>query len=127
MCAFFFVCFVLVLAYGIFFATADFRNKREIDLYVTKTMVKEQSVEDGDGHRKYDGVYLVTGKDREGNMHSYKIQDVYLKGKFNSTDIFGSIEEGKCYHIVSYGDRIPWMSVYPNIYSATEIVSFTVE
>ena len=75
---------------------------------------------------------VVTDKDRttksdsEGNMSSdarvytencgtFVVADTLIKGKFNSADTFGSIEEGGTYTFTTIGYRFGLTSSFPNI------------
>ncbi len=40
--------------------------------------------------------------------------------KFNSSDVYGSLDIGKSYRLKVYGWRIPILSMYPNIVSAKD-------
>ena len=51
--------------------------------------------------------------DSDGN--AYKIDDLLLLGKFNSTDLYAKLEVGKAYRIETTGYRIRFLSEYPNI------------
>jgi len=65
------------------------------------------------------------GYDRESGSSNYRIytkecgtlsnEDSMLRGKFNSGDVQGLLEEDNTYEIVVVGPRIPFMSVFPNI------------
>ena len=66
---------------------------------------------------------MVYGKtvDPEHLVKSYEITDTPLIGRFNSSDLYAEIEVGKTYEFIVGGNRVPFMSWYPDIYSATEI------
>lgn len=95
-------------------------NKHEVEIQVERAFTKRSP-----SSEKSKEQYLITGKDKDGNVQSFKITDTLLLGKFNSTDIFGSITEGKYYRFVVYGWRIPILSEYPNIKSVEEIDGFS--
>ena len=46
--------------------------------------------------------------------------DEWIRGKWNSSDIQGSLEVGKTYTVVVVGYRIPFLSCYENIISVGE-------
>lgn len=48
---------------------------------------------------------------------TYKNSDTFWYWKFDSSDIYGRIEEGETYKMHVYGWRIPFLSSYPNIIS----------
>jgi len=55
--------------------------------------------------------YLVV----DTNNTTYEISDLLFIGKFNSTDIYNSIDIGKSYKIYTTGFRIHVFSLYQNI------------
>lgn len=70
----------------------------------------------------------VTDKDRgmdsEGNSNyrvyteqcgTFSNEDSFLRGKLDSGDVQGQLEEGQTYELTVVGPRIPFMSVFPNI------------
>lgn len=71
----------------------------------------------------------ITDKDRGHNQETgsseYRIyteqcgtfsnEDSLLRGKFNSGDVQGQLQEGETYDITVVGPRIPFMSTFPNI------------
>lgn len=67
--------------------------------------------------------YMVYGKtvDLEHLTKSYEITDSALAGRYDSSDMYGEIEIGKTYEFIVGGNRVPFMSWYPDIYSAVEV------
>ena len=67
--------------------------------------------------------YMVYGKtvDLEHLAKSYEITDSALAGRYDSSDMYGEIEIGKTYEFIVGGNRVPFMSWYPDIYSAVEV------
>jgi hypothetical protein len=49
------------------------------------------------------------------NNEVFAVSDSLVKLRFNSSDIYGTIESGKCYDIVVYGKRVPFFGMYRNI------------
>lgn len=47
--------------------------------------------------------------------------DAMFHMKFNSSTIYGEIEEGECYRFEVYGWRLPFFSMYQNIIGKEEI------
>lgn len=41
--------------------------------------------------------------------------DTLLHFKFNSSDIYNQMKEGEAYNVTTYGWRVPFLSMYPNI------------
>ena len=64
-------------------------------------------------------IYTIDA-DKEVNV--YEITDSWLKGRFNSSDLYGKITIGKTYRMTICGHRSPFLSMYPNIYEADEII-----
>ena len=60
-------------------------------------------------------VYLVYTKTDEG-VEVFQITDSLLAGRFNSADVYASIEVGKTYDFGVRGERNEFLSWYPNIY-----------
>lgn len=81
-------------------------NEREVTVTVTEKGIKNTSKS---------GLYLIYCKDATGNVCVYKIKDSLMQGKFNSSDIYASIEVGKTYTFLIRGTRIEFTSSYPNI------------
>ena len=46
---------------------------------------------------------------------TFECTDQFVVGKFNSSDVYGSIKEGQKYKFTVYGVRVPFMSMYRNI------------
>ena len=69
--------------------------------------IKDKFIKNGDKS----GKYLVV----DTNNNTYEIEDLLFIGKFNSTDIYNSIDIGKSYKIYTTGFRIHVFSLYQNI------------
>ena len=65
-------------------------------------------------------VYLVYTKTDEG-VEVFQITDSLLAGRFNSADVYASIEVGKTYDFGVRGERNELLSWYPNIYELEEV------
>lgn len=70
----------------------------------------------------------TTDRDGNSNMRIYTencgtlvVKDNFLKGFFNSADVYSSIEVGKTYNFDATGFRIGFLSHFPKIYKATEV------
>lgn len=81
-------------------------NEREVTVTVTEKGIKNY---------KNRGLYLIYCKDATDNVSVYKIEDSLMQGKFNSSDIYASIETGKTYTFLIRGIRNEITSNYPNI------------
>lgn len=51
----------------------------------------------------------------------YEITDSLFMGRWDSSDLYGSIEVGKTYEIRIAGQRWPFFSMYQNIYEVKEV------
>ena len=68
--------------------------------------------------KRYDekDVYLISCDDEV-----YKIEDLLFFGKFDSSDMYASIDKGKTYKITTTGYRMPYLSEYKNINKIEEV------
>ena len=46
---------------------------------------------------------------------TFEISDVPLAGHFSAGDVYGQLEEGETYSLVSRGWRVPFLSIFPSI------------
>lgn len=85
---------------------------------VTTKVVSKENVCEGSG----DGVqctYLVFTE-----AGTFEISDaIFGTVRFNSSDVYGRVQEGHVYEITSYGWRLPFFSTYPNIEKIEEVSS----
>jgi hypothetical protein len=65
--------------------------------------------------------YLIFTKLNNGNVRVFENTDNLLRGKFNSSDLYAKIQQGKEYRFETCGWRIPFLSMYENIIRAEEI------
>jgi hypothetical protein len=87
-------------------------NERQVTATVTDKNVKNNSD---------DSKYLVYTIDENNNIATYEITDSFLKGRFNSSDVYAGIEVGKTYTFTIAGSRNGFLSWYPNIYEYQEV------
>ena len=59
--------------------------------------------------------YLVFGKTSSGEVVVLENTDTFIRGKFNSSNIYGQIEIGQTYTFTVIGFRFPLFSAYENI------------
>lgn len=52
---------------------------------------------------------------------TFEVTDSLIEGRFDSSDLYGSIQRDHCYHVEVYGWRVPVLSMYRNIVSAEEV------
>lgn len=83
---------------------------------VTTRVISKENVCDSSG----DGVtcsYLIFT-----DAGTFEISDaIFGTVRFNSSDVYGRVEEGHTYEITSYGWRLPAFSTYPNIEKIKEV------
>lgn len=85
-------------------------NKREIIATVTEKEIKNYNDK---------GKYLIFTKDDD--VEVYEITDSLFQGRWDSSDLYGKIEEGKTYKFTVVGIRNNFFSMYPNILEAEEV------
>ncbi|MDO8650006.1 MAG: hypothetical protein Q7K33_01720 [Candidatus Berkelbacteria bacterium] len=73
---------------------------------VTITVDRRERVNNQDS-----SYYLVWSSEGE----TFKCSDAWLFGKFNSSDVYGQLKEGRQYKVLVAGWRIPIFSSYRNI------------
>lgn len=78
---------------------------------VTVTVSEKESVAVGGGHE-----YRIY-TDKEVLVNS----DEWLKGKWNSADVYNQIHENQTYRMKVYGWRIPFLSMFRNILEVTPV------
>ena len=87
--------------------TIEYQNPQTITCEVKEKWVKRNGERD---------LYLI-----KCDNTVYKISDLLFKGKFNSSDIYASLEVGKTYEIKTTGYRIKFLSDYQNINKYKEV------
>lgn len=87
-------------------------DMRDVTLTVTRVAVKNSG---------NNGKYLVFGEDENGVSQVLEVTDSLLMGRFDSSDMWGDIKEGKTYTFTVGGKRSEFWSWYPNIYAMTEV------
>lgn len=101
------IAILIVLAVPIIPGIIKVRNPQTVTVTVTGKGTKRKSGDDK---------YLIYT-----NVTTYEITDSLFKWRWDSSDLYGTIEVGKTYVIETCGYRIPLLSQYPNIYSAVEV------
>lgn len=89
------------------------------ETYVARITKRERIVE-GTGEN-VSSKYLVFTELVGGKVRVFENTDSPLELKWNSSDIYGTLVEGKTYSLRTYGWRIPFLSAYENILSAEEV------
>ncbi len=99
---------VAILLIGIAYQI-EYGNERFVTAKVSKTE-RITSFRGSNENRHSKSYYLIFT-----NKGTFRIQDQLLFGKFNSSDIYGSIKEGETYIFNLTGYRLPYLSMYPNV------------
>lgn len=80
-----------------------------------------------------EGPCTVQSKDRAGKSDGsssmrvytdcgvFSVEDSILSGRFSSADAYAALEPGQTYRFDTRGMRIPFLSQFPNIITATEV------
>lgn len=93
---------IIVGAIVLKIATIGYSNKEVIAIEVKDKYIKRDNKSD---------VYMIVDTDN----NTYQISDLFLIGKFNSTDLYNELEIGQAYFIEITGIRNQFLSWYPNI------------
>lgn len=84
----------------------------------------EYTVTITDKTRVYDNgesKYLIFCELENGDTITFENTDAILRGKFNSSDIYGKLKVGKKYKLTVVGIRLPIFSTYQNIIKVKEL------
>ena len=97
---------ILMLLFVLAGTIMGYLNSEEFEIIVSDKYVKGKN-----------GQYFIIDE----NKNAYTIQDLFFKGKFNSTDLYNQMEIGKKYKIETTGYRIHFLSEYRNINKIYEL------
>ena len=78
------------------------------------TVKKSERVTTGSGENISNKYLIFTDKG------VFENTDSFVEFKFNSSDLYSEIEEGKSYNFKVYGWRIPFFSMYKNVVKIVE-------
>jgi FlaG/FlaF family flagellin (archaellin) len=87
-------------------------SRHEYEVTVTDKQIKRTNNHD---------TYMVFTQDVNGRPIVFENTDSTIEFKFNSSDVYAQLVQGKKYKVKAYGWRIPLMSRYENIVKVTEI------
>ena len=102
-----FITAVIILMSFLVYPLALFSSSDIVEDCVTKTERINKSNE---------SYYLVFAENEV-----YKNEDSFIRFKFNSSDFYRDIKEEECYEFTVQGWRIPFLSMYRNIYKLDSI------
>lgn len=93
-------------------------------MYVV-TIVDKDRITDSkltkDKENKIESKYIVFAEDESGKSRVFENTDKFIRFKWNSSDVQGSLKINHKYKLTVVGHRIPFMSVYENIIKVEEI------
>lgn len=98
---------ILLLAFIIYPLATSFN-----DTQYTVEITNKERVEDK---------YLIFCEDENGVSYVFENTDSLLRGKWNSSDIYGDMKVGNTYTVTVVGYRIPFLSEYQNIISYEKV------
>lgn len=112
---------VKLIVYGVFFLifigiiSVDIAGQFVSNDYTVK--VTDKIVK----HSKENSKYLIFTELKNGEIRVFQDTDSLVRGKFNSSDVYGEIKVGHEYKFNTYGLRIPFFSKYENIVNVQKI------
>lgn len=86
----------------------------------TVTVTEKERVTQKNGD-EYTSKYLIFCDGENGESLVFENTDTIFHLKFNSSNVYGQLKEGKQYEITVVGVRIPFLSTYQNIIKIKEI------
>lgn len=81
----------------------------------TVTITDKERVTTQVAEGQIDSKYLIYGEDENGKTYVFEDTDTLFRGKFNSSDVYGALKEGKTYELTVIGFRIHILNWYENI------------
>lgn len=111
-----FLGLLLIALIGLSFTNAPYQilTSRTIENVLVKE--KQVSTETEKATGKVVSTYLIFT-----DHGVFRNDDALWHFKYNSSDVYGLLDNGKHYHLKVYGWRIPLFSMYPNIVKATQV------
>lgn len=106
------IAIVIGLVVGI---VGSFNDHTYIITVTDKERITEQNGDD------IDSKYLIYGTDKTGQDYVLENTDNLFRGKFNSSDVYGSIKREKTYEVTVVGYRVQFLSWYENIIKYKEL------
>jgi hypothetical protein len=106
------VLFILVCM-GISYGVAHASAKTQV---FTVTRLSDQYNYHNQKHQ-----YMIFGKNEQGRSVTFKSTDSLWFMKFNSSDVWGQLEDGHKYSCLTTGFRIALRSSYPNVIHCEEV------
>ena len=98
--------FIVFISIIYIYCIMPYTNNQEIVITVKDKYIKAEYSNNNSQQR-----YLVVDTDN----NTYEVTDLFFRGKFNSTDLYNLLEKGNKYKIEISGNRLHFLSRYPNI------------
>lgn len=89
----------------------NFSNDHTYTVTITDKERVTTQVAEGQTESKY----LIYGEDKNGKTYVFEDTDTLFRGKFNSSDVYGALKEGKTYELTVIGFRVHIFNWYENI------------
>lgn len=99
---------VVVLPVGI---TLNYYHGNEAGITRLCEIEDKESINKSDSHEYR--VYTDCG--------NFVVEDEFWAGNFHASETYADLKKGKMYEIKTRGWRVPFFSMFPNIYSAKEL------
>lgn len=101
---------VILILIALIYTGASLSTRQTIRGVVTDKTVKVQAAGDAT-----DSKYLIFVETDNGRSITLEVSDGLAVGRFDSSDVYGSIKRGETYTFKTIGMRIPLISEYPNV------------
>lgn len=109
-----FLIFILVFAFALCFGSAWIKVANPQTYTVT---VQSKDIKSGSNY----GKFLVFCTDTNtGESRVFEVTDSLFRWRFDSADTYNMIKEGETYKFTTGGYRVPFLSMYPNIYEVVK-------
>lgn len=114
-----FLVFIAIVAIGVEWATC-FNDHTYIVTITDKDRIVDPNTSNKDKN-DIKSKYIVFTEDESGKSRTFENTDVFIRFKWNSSDVQGSLKINHKYRLTVIGYRIPFMSSYENILKAEEV------
>ena len=105
---------VLVVVFASAGCYLEYGNKQTYTVTIKKTERVTKATKNGEDLSVHSYYLVFTDKG------VFRIEDQLFYGKFNSSDLYGELEAGGTYRVVTTGFRSGFLSMYPNIVSVSK-------
>ena len=110
-----FLIFLFVFTFALCFGGAYIKVANPQTYTVT---VQSKEIKNGSNS----GKFLVFCTDTNtGESRVFEVTDSLFKWRFDSADTYNMIKEGETYEFTTGGYRVPFLSMYPNIYEVKQV------